>query len=79
MGELINDMCGGPKPGRKFKAVIPGGSSAKVLSAGETFKLKEQADGTMADANGDRGHPDGFRYARGVRLDGRLRRRHRDG
>ena len=31
MGELINDVCGGLKPGRKLKAVIPGGSSAKVL------------------------------------------------
>src|SRR5579871_4737332 len=38
MGELINDLCGGPKPGRKVKAVIPGGSSAKVLRAGETYK-----------------------------------------
>jgi NADH-quinone oxidoreductase subunit F len=35
MGELINDMCGGLKEGRKLKAVIPGGSSAKVLSAEE--------------------------------------------
>ena len=33
MGQLINDMCGGPQPGRTFKAVIPGGSSAKVLKA----------------------------------------------
>ncbi|MEA3186552.1 MAG: NADH-quinone oxidoreductase subunit [Chthoniobacter sp.] len=50
MGELINDICGGLKPGRKLKAVIPGGSSAKVLRAGERFKIKEkQADGSMAD------------------------------
>jgi NADH-quinone oxidoreductase subunit F len=50
MGELINDMCGGPKAGRKVKAVIPGGSSAKVLSASERFKLKEkQPDGSMAE------------------------------
>jgi len=40
LGELINDICGGLKPGRKLKAVIPGGSSAKVLRAGETFKIK---------------------------------------
>src|ERR1700719_3251338 len=33
MGELINEVCGGPKTGRTIKAVIPGGSSAKVLSA----------------------------------------------
>ncbi len=50
MGELINDVCGGPKPGRKIKAVIPGGSSAKVLSATDRYKLKEkQPDGSMAE------------------------------
>jgi len=50
MGELINEVCGGAKPGRKIKAVIPGGSSAKVLSASERFKLKEkQPDGSMAE------------------------------
>ena len=50
MGELLNDLCGGLKPGRKLKAVIPGGSSAKVLRAGETYKIKvKQPDGTMAD------------------------------
>lgn len=41
MGELINDLCGGMKPGRKLKAIIPGGSSAKVLRADEKFKLKD--------------------------------------
>jgi NADH-quinone oxidoreductase subunit F len=50
MGQLINEMAGGLKPGRKLKAVIPGGSSAKVLRAGESFKLKEkQADGSMRE------------------------------
>ena len=42
MGQLINEMAGGPKPGREIKAVIPGGSSAKVLRAGDRFKLKER-------------------------------------
>ncbi|MEM7386259.1 MAG: NADH-quinone oxidoreductase subunit NuoF, partial [Verrucomicrobiota bacterium] len=41
MGELINDLCGGLKPGRKLKAVIPGGSSAKVLRADEKFTIKK--------------------------------------
>jgi NADH-quinone oxidoreductase subunit F len=46
MGQLIYDMAGGLKPGRKLKAVIPGGSSAKVLRADERFKLKQkQTDG----------------------------------
>src|SRR6478736_6933160 len=45
MGELINEVCGGLKPGRTLKAVIPGGSSAKVLKAGETYKIKDQQIG----------------------------------
>lgn len=46
MGELLNEVCGGPLPGRKFKAVIPGGSSAKVLKFGETFTLKNKDGST---------------------------------
>jgi NADH-quinone oxidoreductase subunit F len=42
LGQLLNDVCGGPLPGRTFKAVIPGGSSAKVLRFGETFTLKNK-------------------------------------
>ena len=61
MGELIHDICGGLKPGRKLKAVIPGGSSAKVLKAGE----KLQAQGPRDHA---RRHPDGFRHARRRRV-----------
>jgi NADH-quinone oxidoreductase subunit F len=45
LGELLNEVCGGPLPGRKFKAVIPGGSSAKILKFGESFTLKNK-DGT---------------------------------
>jgi NADH-quinone oxidoreductase subunit F len=33
--DLINIECGGMKPGRKLKAVVPGGSSAPVLTAAE--------------------------------------------
>ncbi|MGA2864631.1 MAG: NADH-quinone oxidoreductase subunit NuoF [Verrucomicrobiota bacterium] len=42
LGELIHDpeFGGGLRPGRRLKAVIPGGSSAKVFKAGERFKLK---------------------------------------
>ncbi|HCC20249.1 MAG TPA: NADH-quinone oxidoreductase subunit NuoF [Verrucomicrobiales bacterium] len=39
MGELLNDVCGGPLDGRSFKACIPGGSSAKILRCDETFKI----------------------------------------
>ena len=50
MGELINDICGGLRPGRKLKAIIPGGSSAKVLRADERYKIKtKQPDGTTVD------------------------------
>jgi NADH-quinone oxidoreductase subunit F len=36
--DLIQQECGGMKPGRKLKAVIPGGSSAPVLTADECEK-----------------------------------------
>ena len=50
MGELIYDICGGLRPGRKLKAVIPGGSSAKVLRADERYKIKNrQPDGTTVE------------------------------
>ena len=40
MRELLYDVCGGPKDGREIKAVIPGGSSSKILRADESFKLR---------------------------------------
>ncbi len=46
MGELLNDMCGGPREGRSLKAVIPGGSSAKILRCDESFTLKNPDGGT---------------------------------
>ena len=48
MGQLLNDVCGGPLPGRTFKAVIPGGSSAKILRFGEKFTIKNK-DGTTKE------------------------------
>jgi NADH-quinone oxidoreductase subunit F len=47
IGQLINDPAfgGGLREGRKLKAVIPGGSSAKVFKAGEKFKLKKKVEG----------------------------------
>ena len=46
LGQLLNEVCGGPLPGRTFKAVIPGGSSAKILKFGETFTLKNKDGST---------------------------------
>jgi NADH-quinone oxidoreductase subunit F len=43
--DLLYDMCGGPLPGRKFKAVIPGGSSVPIQTI-------EEAEGTLMDYEG---------------------------
>jgi NADH-quinone oxidoreductase subunit F len=62
IGELINHPAFGgglrePEPGRpprRLKAVIPGGSSAKVFKAGEKFKLKKKgADGQLVEREVD--------------------------
>ena len=42
LGQLIYDVCGGLPEGRTLKAVIPGGSSAKVLRAGERYRGKDK-------------------------------------
>ncbi|MGD0614857.1 MAG: NADH-quinone oxidoreductase subunit NuoF [Verrucomicrobiota bacterium] len=52
IGQLIGDPAfgGGLRDGRKLKAVIPGGSSAKVFKAGERFKLRRKGpDGKDAE------------------------------
>ena len=50
MGQLVYEMAGGLRQGRKLKAIIPGGSSAKVLRADERFKLKQrQPDGSIIE------------------------------
>ncbi|HVU24002.1 MAG TPA: NADH-quinone oxidoreductase subunit NuoF [Opitutus sp.] len=49
LGELLHDVCGGPLPGRKFKAVIPGGSSAKILKFGERFKGKRKVGAELVE------------------------------
>ena len=44
----------GLRPGRSLKAIIPGGSSSKVLKAGEKFRLKRKgADGQMVQVETD--------------------------
>ena len=45
---MIYDVCGGLEKGRSLQAVIPGGSSAKVLRADERFKGKLK-DGSEFD------------------------------
>jgi len=56
LGELIfhENFGQGLRDGRKLKAIIPGGSSAKVFKAGEKFKLKRRgADGQTASVEVD--------------------------
>lgn len=56
LGELIyhENFGGGLREGRQLKAVIPGGSSAKVFKAGEKFKLRRKgADGQMVPVEVD--------------------------
>ncbi len=56
LGEVIfhENFGGGLKPGRSLKAIIPGGSSSKVLKAGEKFKLRKKGpDGQMVAVETD--------------------------
>jgi NADH-quinone oxidoreductase subunit F len=56
LGELIfhENFGGGLREGRKLKAIIPGGSSAKVFKAGEKFKMKRRGpDGQPATVEVD--------------------------
>src|ERR687886_833580 len=43
--DFLYDLCGGPPPGRKFKAVIPGGSSVPIQTMAE-------AEATLMDYEG---------------------------
>ena len=45
MRELLYDMCGGMRPGRTLKAVIPGGSSVPIMTA-------EEAESALMDYEG---------------------------
>ena len=43
--DFLYDLCGGPLPGRKFKAVIPGGSSVPIMNM-------EEAEAALMDYEG---------------------------
>ncbi|MBR3694889.1 MAG: NADH-quinone oxidoreductase subunit NuoF [Akkermansia sp.] len=47
-GELLYDICGGPRIGRKFKAIIPGDASAKVMRCDEVL-TDRNPDGTIRE------------------------------
>jgi len=52
IGELIFDekFGGGLRDGRKLQAIIPGGSSSKVLKGGEKFNIKKKNAGGEMEA-----------------------------
>jgi NADH-quinone oxidoreductase subunit F len=43
--EFLYDLCGGPPPGRRFKAIIPGGASVPI-------QTMDEAEGTVMDYEG---------------------------
>jgi NADH-quinone oxidoreductase subunit F len=45
MKDILYDMAGGPRPGRTFKAVIPGGSSVPIMT-------REEAEAALFDYEG---------------------------
>jgi NADH-quinone oxidoreductase subunit F len=48
MKDLIYDMCGGMRPGRTLKAVIPGGSSVPIMTAAEIEDCPMDYEGIVA-------------------------------
>jgi NADH-quinone oxidoreductase subunit F len=48
MMTLIDEMCGGMKPGRTLKAVIPGGSSVPIMNAAEAKECLLDYEGVVA-------------------------------
>jgi len=48
MKDLIFEMAGGMRPGRKLKAVIPGGSSVPIMTAKETEDCLMDYEGIVA-------------------------------
>jgi NADH-quinone oxidoreductase subunit F len=43
--ELLNDVCGGMKDGKAFKALIPGGSSVPILTAEQSAGMELSYEG----------------------------------
>jgi NADH-quinone oxidoreductase subunit F len=48
MKDLVYDMCGGMRPGRTLKAVIPGGSSVPIMTAAEIEDCPMDYEGIAA-------------------------------
>ena len=48
MMTLIDEMCGGMRPGRTLKAVIPGGSSVPIMNVAEAKECLLDYEGVVA-------------------------------
>jgi NADH-quinone oxidoreductase subunit F len=46
--DFLYDLCGGPLPGRKFKAIIPGGSSVPIMNMEEAEAAVMDYEGMVA-------------------------------
>jgi NADH-quinone oxidoreductase subunit F len=49
--DFLYDLCGGPPPGRKFKAVIPGGSSVPIMNMEEAEAALMDYEGMVAQGS----------------------------
>jgi NADH-quinone oxidoreductase subunit F len=49
--DFLYDLCGGPPPGRKFKAVIPGGSSVPIQNMDEAEASLMDYEGFIAQGS----------------------------
>jgi len=49
--DFLYDVCGGPLPGRKFKAVIPGGSSVPIMNMAEAEAAVMDYEGMVANGS----------------------------
>ena len=49
--DFLYDVCGGPPPGRKFKAVIPGGSSVPIMTMAEAEAAVMDYEGMVANGS----------------------------
>ena len=45
--DFLYDLCGGPPAGRKFKAIIPGGSSVPVITIEEAEQVRMDYEGFL--------------------------------
>jgi len=50
-GEFLHDVCGGPPVGRRFKAIIPGGSSVPIQTMEEAEATRMDYEGFVAQGS----------------------------